>query len=139
MDYSMNEEQSLIIQEYAKNPLQNFAMKEYTVKQHEGNFICWDDIVIYIVIKNDKIEEYSFDGNCSNITTAAASFLSEFIIKTPIKDILHRTYKTMVDHGFEVSPRRKRAAVIAILATRNAIHQYLKDGKNDTFDDLIED
>ena len=45
----------------------------------------------------------------------------------------------MVDHGFEVSPRRKRAAVIAILATRNAIHQYLKDGKNDTFDDLIED
>lgn len=36
----MNEEQSLIIQEYAKNPLQNFAMKDYTIKQHEGNFIC---------------------------------------------------------------------------------------------------
>ena len=135
----MSEEQSLIIQEYAKNPLQNFAMKDYTVKQHEGNFICWDDIVVYIVIKKNKIEEYSFDGNCSNITTAAASFLSEFIIGTPIKDIVHRTYQTMVDHGFEVSPRRKRAAVIAILATRNAIHQYLKDGKNDTFDDLIED
>ena len=45
----------------------------------------------------------------------------------------------MIDHGFEVSPRRKRAAVIAILATRNAIHSYLKDWKNDTFDDIIED
>lgn len=45
----------------------------------------------------------------------------------------------MVDHGFEVSPRRKRAAVIAILATRNAIHEYLKDGKKDGFDDLIDD
>jgi len=45
----------------------------------------------------------------------------------------------MVDHGFEVSPRRKRAAVIAILATRNALHEYLKDSKEDVFDDIIED
>jgi hypothetical protein len=45
----------------------------------------------------------------------------------------------MVNHGFEVSPRRKRAASIAILATRNAIHTYLKDGNKDTFDDIIED
>ena len=45
----------------------------------------------------------------------------------------------MVDHGFEVSPRRKRAGVIAILATRNAIHTYIKDGKKDVFDDVIED
>lgn len=135
----MNEEQNLIIQEYAKNPLQNFAMKDFTVKQHEGNFICWDDIVVYIVIQDNKIENYSFDGNCSNITTAAASFLSEFIIGKPIEEVLHRTYQTMVDNGFEVSPRRKRAAVIAILATRNAIHQYLKDNKNDVFDDIIEE
>lgn len=135
----MNEEQNFLIQEYAKNPLQNFAMKDCTIKQHEGNFICWDDIVIYLIIKDNKIAEYSFDGNCSNVTTAAASFLSEFIIQTPIEDILHRTYQTMVDHGFEVSPRRKRAAVIAILATRNAIHEYIKDGQKDVFDDLIED
>lgn len=91
------------------------------------------------MIKDGKIEKYSFDGNCSTITIAAASFLSEFIIGTSVQDILHRNYQTMVDQGFEVSPRRKRAAVIAILATRNAIHQYLKDGKNDTFDDLIDD
>jgi len=135
----MNEEQNLMIQEYAKNPLQNFAMKEYTIKQHEGNFICGDDIVVYIVIKDDKIAEYSFDGNCSNITTAAASFLSEFIIGTPIDEVLQRNYQTMIDHGFEVSPRRKRAGVIAILATRNAIHNYKKDSKNDVFDDIIED
>ena len=139
MNYSMSEEQNIMIQEYAKNPLQNFAMKDYTIKQHEGNFICWDDIIVYISIKDNKIENYSFDGNCSNITTAAASFLSEFIIGTPIEDILYRNYQTMIDRWFEVSPRRKRAAVIAILATRNAIHTYLKDNKEDTFDDILED
>jgi nitrogen fixation NifU-like protein len=76
----MSEEHSLLIQEYSKNPLQNFALSTYTIKQHEGNFICGDDITVYLVIENDKIAEYSFDGNCSTITTAAASFLSEFII-----------------------------------------------------------
>jgi hypothetical protein len=45
----------------------------------------------------------------------------------------------MVDRWFEVSPRRKRAWVIAILATRNAIHKHINDGQNDTFDDIIDD
>jgi len=33
----------------------------------------------------------------------------------------------------EVSPRRRRASVFALLATRNAIHKYLLDGKHDDF------
>jgi hypothetical protein len=45
----------------------------------------------------------------------------------------------MLDKGFEVSPRRKRAAVIAIMAVRNAIHAYLKDEIIDVFDDLMDD
>ena len=135
----MNEEHSLLIQEYSKNPLQNFALATYTIKQHEGNFICGDDITVYLVIQDDKIAEYSYDGNCSTITTAAASFLSEFIIWENIHDILTRNHQTMLDKGFEVSPRRKRAAVIAIMAVRNAIHIYLKDGNKDVFDDLIDD
>ncbi len=135
----MSEENSLMIQEYAKNPLQNFAMKEYTVMQHEGNFICWDDIVVYLDIQDNNIKNYSFTGNCSNITTAAASLLSEFIIWASIDEVIWRTYSTMKKHGFEVSPRRKRAAVIAILAARNAIHTYKKDNISDTFDDLIEE
>ena len=36
-----------------------------------------------------------------------------------------------------VSERRKQASVLGLLTTRNAIHEYLKDGKKDTFDDLI--
>lgn len=43
----------------------------------------------------------------------------------------------MEDNDFIVSPRRKRAAVIAILAARNAIHTYQKDNITDTFDELI--
>ena len=128
-----------MIQEYSKNPLCNYEMKEYTVKQHEWNFICWDDIVVYLRIEKDVVLEYSFDGNCSAITLAAASLLSEFIIWASIYDIVNRSYNKMMSLWFEVSPRRKRAAVIAILAARNAVHSYLKDGKEDVFDDVLDD
>ncbi|MCX6823463.1 MAG: iron-sulfur cluster assembly scaffold protein [candidate division SR1 bacterium] len=97
----MNEENGLLIQEYSKNPLQNFALATYTIKQHEGNFICGDDITVYLVIEDNKIQDYSFDGNCSTITTAAASFLSEFIIGEDIQTVLTRSYQTMLDKGFD--------------------------------------
>jgi len=128
-----------MLQEYAKNPICNFAMKDYTIKQHEGNFICWDDIIVYLRIDKNVVLDYSFDGNCSTITVAAASILSEIIVWSDINDILTRWYSKMLSLGFEVSPRRKRAAVIAILAARNAIHKYLNDWKEDTFDDLFDD
>ena len=136
----MAEEYDLIIKEYSKNPINNFALKQYTVKQHEGNFICWDDITVYLLIdKTGEIEKYSFDGNCSTITKAAASFLSELIIWKKIDEILNRNHQTMKDNWFNVSPKRKRAAVIAIMAARNAIHNHKKDSKVDNFDDLLDD
>jgi len=133
------EEVSLMIKEYAKNPICNFPMKEYTVKQHEWNFICWDDINVYLRIDDNFVSEYSFDGNCSTVTTTAASVLSEIIIWKNIYDILSWDYSKMLSLWFEVSPRRKRAAVIALLAARNAIHSYLNDGKEDVFDDVLAD
>ena len=135
----MSEETNLLVQEYAKNPLQNHTMTDYTVKKHEGNFICGDDITVYLVIENNNIKDYSYDGNCSTITTAAASFLAEYIQWANIHDVLTWTYTTVQERGFEVSPRRKRAAVISIMAARNAIHEYLKDGLKETFDDLMDD
>ena len=45
--------------------------------------------------------------------------------------------KVIDDTGIEVSPRRKRAQVLALLATRNAIHTYLNDGKKDDFSDIL--
>jgi hypothetical protein len=36
----MSTESELLIKEYAKNPINNFKMKDATVTQHEGNFIC---------------------------------------------------------------------------------------------------
>jgi hypothetical protein len=43
----------------------------------------------------------------------------------------------MIDEGFEVSSRRRRARVIALMATHNAIHQYQKTDTIVRFEDLL--
>lgn len=126
-----------LIDSYAKNPVNNHIMENATIDHHEGNSLCGDDITVYLKITDNKIDAYSYSGNCSTITSAAASFLSDIIINENIDDILSRNYDTMKKNDFVVSPRRKRAAVIAILAARNAIHKYKQDNTIDTFDDLL--
>lgn len=128
-----------IVEQYAKNPIQNFVMDDFSIKQHEGNALCGDDITVYLKIQQNKVVDYSFDGNCSMITKAAASCVADIIIGQDILDILTRNQDTMIQHNFVVSSRRKRASVIAIIAARNAIHTYIHDNKRDEFDDLITD
>ena len=132
-------ETELLVKEYSKNPLCNYEMQDPDVTRHEGNFICGDDITVYLKIQDDKVSEFSYDGNPSTVSLAAASFLSELIIWTSLDEILTWNYETFVGKGFEVSPRRKRAAIIALLWVINAIHTYRNDGVEEDFDELLDD
>lgn len=134
-----SEEKNMILQEYSKNPVKNYEMDNYTVKYHEWNFICGDDINVYLVIEDGKIKDYSYDGNLSNVSMASAGFLSEFIIWMSFDEIFALDYDFLLDKWLIVSNKRKRAAVLPILAFRNAIHQYLSDWKVDDFDDLLDE
>lgn len=131
-------ESKIMIQEYSKNPVNNFKMGSPDITQHEGNFICGDDITVYLKIKDKKVSEFSFDWNCSTITTAWASLLAEIITDQDIEKIAKRNYKTLQEKGFEVSRRRKNAAIIALLATINGIYKYEWKEKTIDFDDLTE-
>lgn len=128
----------IMIKEYAKHPLCNYEMQDPDVTRHEGNFICGDDITVYLKIQDNTIQAFSYDGNPSTVSLAAASFLSEFLIWADLDEVLSRNYDTFVSRGFEVSPRRKRAAMIALLGVRNAIYSYRWEDRVDDFDDLIE-
>ncbi len=131
-------ETELLIKEYSKNPLCNYEMQDPDISRHEGNFICGDDITVYLKIQENTISAFSYDGNPSTVTLAAASFLSEFLLWASLDEILTWNYETFMEKGFEVSPRRKRAAVIALLAVRNAIHKYRGEDQEDDFDDLLD-
>ena len=122
------------------------GMKDFDISFHEWNFICWDDITVYLKIKDNTIYEYSFSWNPGQVSTASCSLLAEMIEWKTIDEVMTRTYETFVDQWLEVLPRRRRAVVIGLLWVRNAIHQRRKDKKPNSdeilveeFEDILED
>jgi NifU-like protein involved in Fe-S cluster formation len=89
-------------------------------------------------IKDDIVVDWSFMWITSIITTATSSVFGESIIWMDLKEVLTKDYDYIVELIWEeVSPRRQKAAVFWLVATRNAIHIYLKDGKKDDILDMI--
>jgi NifU-like protein involved in Fe-S cluster formation len=85
-----------------------------------------------LLIENNILKDWSFEWITSLITTATSSVFWESIIGMSLDEILTKDYHYIVELIWEeVSPRRQKSAVFWLLATKNAIHTYLKDGKKD--------
>jgi len=94
-------------------------------------------VTVYLKIDGGKFVDFRFDGDLSIITTACSAVFGESIVGEDINTVFDMGYTDIVEMiEMEVSPRRRRASVFALLATRNAIHLYLKDGKEDSFEDV---
>ena len=135
----MSELADALIAEYNKNPVGFYEMENYTVSHHEWNFICWDDITVYLKIKDDIIENFSFSWNPWQVTTASCSLLCEMIKWKSIDEVMTRWYDTFVNEWLTVLPRRRRAVVIGLLWVRNAIHSRRKDKNPDNDEILVEE
>jgi len=123
---------------YSKTPPNKGALEDADVSFWEENRTCWDDLKVYIIIENDIIKKWSFEGDTAIITTACASIFGESIIWLKTSEIFKFGY-SYIEELIEapISDRRKQASVLWLLTTRNALHTYLWDGQKDTFDDVL--
>lgn len=127
-----------VITYYSKNPPNKYALENPTLRYKDENRSCTDTIEVFIVIVDGKIQDWSFEWMTSIITTATSSVFGESIIGMSLEEVLQKDYNYIVELiQEEVSPRRQKAAVFWLLATRNAIHKYLEDGIVDTFLDVL--
>ena len=123
---------------YSKTPPNKGVLPEYDISFWEENRTCGDDLKVYIKLKDGVIEKWSFEGDTAIITTACASIFGESILGMKAADIFGLGYSYIEELiGMPVSDRRKNASVLGLLTTRNALHEYLKDAKHDTFDDVL--
>lgn len=128
------------IQHYAMHPPRNEALTDATITYEENNRVCGDDITVYLKIEGDTLVDWAFTGNTAMITTACSALFGEIVVGQPLDTILSWDQDEIISQTqITVSPRRKRAQVLALLATRNAIHQHRADGMHDDFSDVIED
>lgn len=127
--------------EYAKNPPNRGRMEDATIVHFEENRSCGDSLEVFLKIDADgNILDFMFEGHTAIVTTACTSLLGDTIIGMKIGEILDMRYEDIrAIIGFDVSPRRKQASVLGLLAVRNAIHLYLADGKIDDFSDVLPD
>ncbi len=128
---------SLII-EYSQNPGNKYIMDDATIRYREHNRICADVIEVFLKIDDNTLIDYSFDGYMSIVATACASITGESLLGVNLETIL--TYnehyiKEIIGDG--ISPRRKNASLIGLLAVKNAIHEYKKDGIREDFSDIM--
>ncbi len=134
----MHSMQSETIHFYATNPQHYEVVENPTIAHTETNRLCWDVVTVYLVLHERKIQKWSFSGDVSMITLACAGLFGDIVQWVEIDDVLGWNQKTVIDQtGIEVSPRRKRAQILPLLATRNALHTYLQDNQKDDFSDIL--
>ncbi len=110
------------------------ATTHYTI----GNKLCGDTIEVFLHLNKNIITQYSYAGVPSPITRAAAEFLGDNIIGMSSQQIFDLDANRVKSQGFEVSYRRRRSSVSALLGVRNALHIYLKDGIIDEYEDILD-
>lgn len=135
----MSSDANALILEYAKNPPNKGALANPTFSYHEENRSCGDSMIVHVKIEDGVIADFAFEGDTAIVTTAAAAIFGESIVGLPFSEILGMTYRHIREMlGADISPKRQMAACLALLATRNGIHEHLGDGIRDDFSDVIE-
>lgn len=112
-----------------------------TVSHAEESRLCADTLTVWLIIEDDNtIADFTFDGHISAVSTGYASLVGESVVGMRAEEVLTLDYWYVRDLlDMEVSTKRKQASTLGLLAIRNAVHKYLKDGKTDDFSDVLPD
>lgn len=129
--------QDLII-EYSSNPLNKGTLDNATIRYRESNRVCADVVEVSLILENNELRQFMFDWYMSIVATACVSITGEMLEWWSCDDILTLDEWFVHEHiGTDISPRRRFASLIGLLAIKNAIHEYRQDGKKEDFSDIV--
>jgi len=102
---------------YSKNPTNKGKLDNFDIEFWEENRTCWDDLKVYLKIDDNKISDWSFEGDTAIITTACASVFGESIVGMTLEEVLTKDYNYITELiESEVSERRRNASVLLSLS-----------------------
>ncbi len=127
-----------LIIEYSQNPSNKGILENATIRYREHNRVCADVVEVFLVIEDTLLKQFSFDGYMSIVATACVSITGEILEWWDLDDILKLDESFIHENiGDDISPRRRFASLIGLLAIKNAIHEYRQDGKKEDFSDIV--
>jgi NifU-like protein involved in Fe-S cluster formation len=115
-------------------------MEDFTVSEKQSNSICGDDVTVYLKISERwVIEAFSYVGKPQIFTLAAASMLAEVIEWKSTEMVMSRGVEYMKNElWLDVSTRRQRSTVTALLAVHNAINIWKGIEKIESYEEIME-
>lgn len=126
-----------LIMAYSVNTPGKYIMENPTIRYRETNRVCSDVVEVFLRIENDIITEFSFDGYMSITATACVAITGELLTEKNISEILTLDENFIRENiGSDISPRRRLASLIGLLAIKNAIHEYKNDDEKEDFSDI---
>ena len=126
-----------LIMAYSRDVPNKYIMENPTLRYREVNRVCSDVVEVFLRIENDILTEFSFDGYMSITATACVAITGELLLEHNIDKILTLNEKFVHENiGNDISPRRRLASLIGLLAIKNAIHIYKNDGIREDFSDI---
>lgn len=122
---------------YSRDVPNKYIMENPTLRYREVNRVCSDVVEVFLRIENDILTEFSFDGYMSITATACVAITGELLLEHNIDEILTLNEKFIHENiGNDISPRRRLASLIGLLAIKNAIHIYKNDSIREDFSDI---
>lgn len=126
-----------LIIEYSRNPSNKGILDNATIRYREANRVCADVVEVFLIIESNILTQFSFDGYMSIVATACVSITGELLEGWNIDDILALNESFIHENiGNDISPRRRYASLIGLLAIKNAVHQYKQHDKKEDFSDI---
>jgi NifU-like protein involved in Fe-S cluster formation len=127
-----------LIIEYSQNPSNKGILYDANIRYREANRVCADVVEVFLQFDGEILSKFSFDGYMSIVATACVSITGEILEGWKCDDILTLDESFIHEHiGTDISPRRRFASLIGLLAIKNAIHEWKKDGKREDFSDIV--
>ena len=138
-----SETKRAIIMEHYTNPLNRDTIDDPKyIKINSNSETCIDNLDIYVLFNDNKIEDIHFNGEACAISTSAASIMTRLLKDKTIEEVkeLIKEYKDMIETGKEYDrleealvysdiykqQNRKGCAIIPWLGIEKAIAEYEK-------------
>lgn len=105
-----------------KNPNNFGDLPNFTHEYHEFNLLCGDEIIVQLIIKNNKIKDVKFQGHGCAISIASASLLTDKIKGMKINEVKNMNFEDIKKLlGIDITYQRIKCATLAQEAVKRAI------------------
>ncbi|MGC9208594.1 MAG: iron-sulfur cluster assembly scaffold protein [Nitrososphaeria archaeon] len=117
------------VMDYYRNPRNRGKLSSYDAEYGDSNPTCGDTVKIYIKVKDNALEDISFEGKACALSMASASLLTEMAKGMKIEEAMKITEKDIMDAFMikELGPNRIKCVALPVKVLKMTIASYVSN------------